>query len=54
MWFLSVAYGATIAIVAGLGGPVATVAWVGAVILGLGWTASSLLPCPGRSRQAAP
>lgn len=56
MWALSVVYGATVGIVAVLGGPVATVAWVGAVALGLGWTLSSAL-ChrtgnPGQARDA--
>lgn len=56
MWALSVIYGATVGIVAALGGPVATVAWVGAIALGLGWTLSSALcrhsDVPGQARDA--
>lgn len=56
MWALSVIYGATVGIVAALGGPVATVAWVGAIALGLGWTLSSALcrqsGSPGQARDA--
>ena len=57
MWALSVVYGATVGIVAALGGPVSTVAWVGAIALGLGWTLSSALfsgrDSSGRARDTS-
>jgi predicted MFS family arabinose efflux permease len=42
MWALSIAYGATIGIVAALHGPVGQVAWIGAIALGLGYSVSSV------------